>query len=109
MRKTFKLFCAAALAALAVSSCYDDSFLRGEIDRLDGRVDSLASVLNKDVANLAALQSSVTTLETSLKQAIADGDAAVKKALEDALAAAETDLAAAIAKGDKAAADALAA
>ena len=109
MRKTFKLFCAAALAALAVSSCYDDTFLRGEIDRLDGRVDSLASVLNKDVANLAALQSSVTTLETSLKQAIADGDAAVKKALEDALAAAETDLAAAIAKGDKAAADALAA
>ena len=109
MRKTFKLFCAAAMAALAVSSCYDDSFLRGEIDRLDGRVDSLASVLNKDVANLAALQSSVTTLETSLKQAIADGDAAVKKALEDALAAAEADLAAAIAKGDKAAADALAA
>ena len=92
MRKTFKLFCAAALAALAVSSCYDDSFLRGEIDRLDGRVDSLASALNKDVANLAAIQSSVTTLETSLKQAIADGDAAVKKALEDALAAAQADL-----------------
>ena len=109
MRKTFKLFCAAALAALAVSSCYDDSFLKSEIDRLDNRVDSLASVLNKDVANLAALQSTVTNLETSLKKAIADGDAAVKKALEDALAAAEADIAAAIAAGDKAVADALAA
>jgi hypothetical protein len=59
MRKTFKFICAAVVAAFAVSSCYDDTFLRGEIDRLDGRVDSLASALNKDVANLAALQSSV--------------------------------------------------
>ena len=116
MRKTFKLFCAAAMAALAVSSCYDDSFLRGEIDRLDGRVDSLASVINQDVASIAALQSSVATLETTLKQAITDGDAAVKKALEDALAKAQadlkkahTDLEAAIAAGDKANADALAA
>jgi len=107
MRKTFLTICAAVFALVAVSSCYDDAPLWSEIDRLDGRIDSLASVLNQDVANLAALQSTVTGLETSLKKAIEDGDAAVKKALEDKLAAVETDLEAAIAAGDKTIADAL--
>lgn len=96
-----------AMTLFAVS-CYDDTALWGEIDRLDGRVDSLANVLNKDVAALAALQSTVADLETSLTAAIAEGDAAVKKALEDQLAKVKTDLEKAVADGDKALADALA-
>ena len=111
MKKTFysvlRTMCVGAMTLFAVS-CYDDTALWGEIDRLDGRVDSLANVLNKDVAALAALQSTVADLETSLTAAIAEGDAAVKKALEDQLAKVKTDLEKAVADGDKALADALA-
>ena len=111
MKKTLfsvlRTMCVGAMTLFAVS-CYDDSALWGEVDRLDDRIDSLALELNKDVANLAALQTAVTELETSLEKAIADGDAAVKKALEDQLATVKADLEKAIADGDKAIADALA-
>ena len=83
MRKTFKLFCAAALSLLAVSSCYDDSSLwnefdnvHGEIKDLKARVEKLEKDLKADVENLTALQGKVNTMETTLTQAIADGDAA---------------------------------
>ena len=114
MRKTFKLFCAAALSLLAVSSCYDDSSLwnefdnvHGEIKDLKARVEKLEKDLKADVENLTALQGKVNTMETTLTQAIADGDAAVKKALEDALASAKAALEKAVADGDAAVAASL--
>ena len=114
MRKTFKLFCAAALSLLAVSSCYDDSSLwnefdnvHGEIKDLKARVEKLEKDLKADVENLTALQDKVNTMETTLTQAIADGDAAVKKALEDALASAKAALEKAVADGDAAVAASL--
>lgn len=106
MRKTFLTICAAVSALFAVSSCYDDAPLWGEIERLDGRIDKLEQDLNADIANLNALQGKVTDLETSLKKLITDGDAAVKaaleKALNDAVAKVKADLEKAIADGDTA-------
>ena len=56
MRKTFKLFCAAALAALAVSSCGKiwDEFdnVHGEIDGLEARIAELEKKLNDQVATI---------------------------------------------------------
>ena len=56
MRKTFKLFCAAALAALAVSSCGKiwDEFdnVHGEIDGLEARIAELETKLNDQVATI---------------------------------------------------------
>lgn len=54
-----------AMTLFAVS-CYDDSALWGEVDRLDGRIDSLAAALNDDVAALTALAADVDALEAKL-------------------------------------------
>ena len=112
MRKTFltgfKAFCVGAMALAAVS-CYDDSALRAEIDSLDERLTKVEKDLNEDIKNLSDLQATVANLETSLRKAIADGDAAVQKALEDKLTALEAKLNKAIQDGDKALADQLAA
>ena len=59
MRKTFKMFCAAAIALLAVSSCGKiwDEFdaVHGELDDLTQRVEQLEKDLNADVKNLEDL------------------------------------------------------
>ena len=59
MRKTFKMFCAAAVALLAVSSCGKiwDEFdaVHGELDDLTQRVEQLEKDLNADVKNLEDL------------------------------------------------------
>ena len=58
MRKTFKLFCAAAMAALAVSSCGKiwDEFdaVHGELDGLEARIAELETKLNDQVAAINA-------------------------------------------------------
>ena len=111
MRKTFKFFCAVAVALLAVSSCGKiwDEFdnVHGELDSLKDRIEKLEKALQSDVDNLTALQNKVNSLETSFAKAVADGDAAVKKALEDALAKVKADLQKAITDGDEANAAAL--
>ncbi|MBQ8855478.1 MAG: hypothetical protein IJ023_04930, partial [Bacteroidales bacterium] len=59
MRKTFKMFCAAAIALLAVSSCGKiwDEFdaVHVELDDLTQRVEQLEKDLNADVKNLEDL------------------------------------------------------
>ena len=56
MRKTFKMFCAAAIALLAVSSCGKiwDEFdsVHGELDDLKAKVEALEKKLNDEVATL---------------------------------------------------------
>ncbi|MBR5836320.1 MAG: hypothetical protein IKY66_09200 [Bacteroidales bacterium] len=54
MRKTFLTFCVAALSLLAVSSCYDDTALWGEVDALKAKVESLENKLNTEVAAINA-------------------------------------------------------
>ena len=82
MRKTFKFICAAVVAAFAVSSCYDDSKLWGEIEDLDKRVTALEEKLNSEVAKinttLGALQSADEKLAKDIAAVVAD----VKKANE---------------------------
>lgn len=103
MRKTFKLFCAAVVAALAVSSCGKiwDEFdnVQGQLDSIEARLDSLETALNADVANLAALDAThaaldkaVKDLETALKAADA-ANAADIKALQESVAALQAQLA----------------
>lgn len=69
MKKTLfsvlRTMCVGAMTLFAVS-CYDDSALWGEVDRLDGRIDSLAAALNDDVAALTALAADVDALEAKL-------------------------------------------
>ncbi|MBO5979939.1 MAG: hypothetical protein J6Q12_05870 [Bacteroidales bacterium] len=119
MKKTLftalRAMCVGAMTLAAVS-CYDDTFLRGELDELGddvndlaARVDSLEKNLNDNIKAVNTLEASMATLETSLKAAIEENGAAVKAALEAELTALETKLAEAIAKGDQASADALAA
>ena len=56
MRKTFKLFCAAAIAALTVSSCGKiwDEFdsVHGELDKLSDRITELETMLNSQVETI---------------------------------------------------------
>ena len=54
MRKTFLTFCVAALSLFAVSSCYDDTALWGEVDALKAKVETLQNKLNEDVAAINA-------------------------------------------------------
>lgn len=54
MRKTFLTFCVAALSLFAVSSCYDDTALWGEVEALKTKVESLENKLNEDVAAINA-------------------------------------------------------
>ena len=79
MKKTFKFFCVCAMALAAVS-CYDDSGVLQRLDELDAKVAKLQEDLNKDVANLAALQSGLTEVTGSVETL----DAAIK-ALEESL------------------------
>ena len=124
MKKTLRTILAGAVALLAVS-CYDDSELRGEVEKLDERVTALEAKLNAEVgglndlaARLAAAEAGITTLNgnvTTFTSQITgiltrldalDGAADGKiKNLEDAIAALQaadvkfnTDLAAAAAK-----------
>ena len=119
MKKTLftalRAMCVGAMTLAAVS-CYDDTFLRGELDELGedvkdlaARVDSLEKNLNDNIKAVNTLEASMATLKTSLETAISENGAAVQAALEEELAALETKLAAAIATGDQASADALAA
>ena len=124
MKKTLRTILAGAVALLAVS-CYDDSELRGTVDKLDERVTALEAKLNAEVGGLndlatrlAAAEAGITTLNgnvttfTSQIEGILtrldaiDGAADGKiKNLETAIAALQaadvkfnTDLAAAAAK-----------
>ena len=101
MKKTFRSILAGALALLAVS-CYDDTLIREKIDTLADRVTKLEADLNADIANLNTLQGKVNDLETSLKKAISEGDAAVTAAIEKKLENLETELSNALAQGDQA-------
>ena len=69
MRKTFKFFCAAAMAVLAVSSCGKiwDEFdsVHGEIDSLKERVTKLENDLN---AQVSTINSKITALEAADKE-----------------------------------------
>ena len=98
MKKTFLAICMVAMGFLAVS-CYDDSGLWNEVKNLGDRVTKLEKDLQADVENLSKLQNKVTSLETSLTEAIAAGDKAVKDALEANLAQLQKDLTAAITAG----------
>ena len=107
MRKTFKLFCAAVVAALAVSSCgkIEDQFaqIESELESITARLDKLEADLNADVANLATLDAShkaldkaVKDLEAALNAAIAAGDKTNSdaiKALQEQVAALQAQLA----------------
>ena len=119
MKKTLftalRAMCVGAMTLAAVS-CYDDTFLRNEIEGLGedvkdlaARVDSLEKNLNDNIKAVNTLEASMATLETSLKAAIEENGAAVQAALQAELADLETALNAAVAKGDQELADALAA
>lgn len=119
MKKTLftalRAMCVGAMTLAAVS-CYDDSLLRNDLAELDkevsdlaARVDSLENNLNENIKAVNALEASMTTLETSLKAAIAENGAKIETALEEELAALETKLNDAISKGDQTLADSLAA
>lgn len=86
MKKTFysalRAMCVGAMTLAAVS-CYDDSFLRGEIEGLEGelagieaRLDSLEKSLNNDVkainTALGTLQAADEKLAADLAAAVAD-------------------------------------
>ena len=100
MRKTFKLFCAAVVATLAVSSCgkmFDEIDTR--LDSIETRLTELEAALNTDVANLAtldathkALDKAVKDLEAALKAADATSAADIK-ALQESVAALQAQLA----------------
>ena len=103
MKKTLftalRAMCVGAMTLAAVS-CYDDSLLRNDLAELDkevsdlaARVDSLENNLNENIKAVNALEASMTTLETSLKAAIAENGAKIETALEEELAALEARLA----------------
>ena len=66
MKKTFRSILAGALALLAVS-CYDDSALRGDIEKLDERVTAIENTLNAEVGGINDLAQRLTAAEGSLK------------------------------------------
>ena len=84
MRKTFKLFCAAAMAALAVSSCgkiwdeLDD--VQGQLNSIEARLDSLETSLNGQVATinttLGTLAKADEKLAADIAAVVADVEAA---------------------------------
>lgn len=84
MRKTFKLFCAAAMAALAVSSCgkiWDElDNVQGEIDGLEARIAELETKLNDQVATinttLGTLAEADEKLAADIAAVVADVEAA---------------------------------
>lgn len=84
MRKTFKLFCAAAIAALTVSSCGKiwDEFdsVQGQLDSIEARLDSLETSLNGQVATinttLGALAKADEKLAADIAALVKDVDAA---------------------------------
>ncbi|MBQ3608011.1 MAG: hypothetical protein II991_06935 [Bacteroidales bacterium] len=93
MRKTFKMFCVAALSLLAVSSCYDDSSLwnefdsvHGEIDDLKAKIEALEKKLNDEVATLNTkignLEAAYKAADAELLKKLTDGDAALAASLE---------------------------
>ena len=79
MRKTFKLFCAAAIAALTVSSCGKiwDEFdsVHGQLDSIEARLDSLETSLNGQVATI---NTTLGTLAKADEKLAADIAALVK-------------------------------
>ncbi len=83
MRKTFKMFCAAAIALLAVSSCGKiwDEFdaVHGELDDLKAKVEALEKKLNDEVATLntkiGALETAYKAADAELLKKLQDGDA----------------------------------
>jgi len=89
MRKTFKMFCAAAIALLAVSSCGKiwDEFdaVHGELDDLKAKVEALEKKLNDEVATL---NTKIGAVEAAYKKAHAD--------LLESLQAKDAELAASI-------------
>ena len=124
MKKTLRTILAGAVALLAVS-CYDDSDLRGKVEKLDERLTVVENALNAEVggindivARLSAAEEGITTLNgnvTTLTTQVTgiltrldaiDGSADGKiKNLEAAIAALQaadvkfnTDLATAVAK-----------
>ena len=111
MRKTFKLFCAAAIAALTVSSCGKiwDEFdsVHGQLDSIEARLDSLETSLNGQVATINTTLGALAKADEKLAADIAAlvKDAEATKALLEKLDAADgtingkiDDLTAALAK-----------
>ena len=81
MKKTFRSILAGALALLAVS-CYDDSGLRNDIQKLDERVTAIENALNAEVngindlaTRLAAAEQALTTTNTTVSELVAQLDA----------------------------------
>ena len=116
MRKTFKFFCAAAVAALTVSSCGKiwDEFdsVHGQLDSIEARLDSLETALNSQVATinttlgaLAKADEALAAADKSLSDKLSAKDAELAEAIAEvvaALEASETDLTAALKKlGDE--------
>ena len=94
MRKTFKLFCAAAIAALTVSSCGKiwDEFdsVHGQLDSIEARLDSLETALNSQVATINTTLGALAKADEAL--------AAADKTLSTKLEAKDAELAEAIAE-----------
>ena len=89
MRKTFKLFCAAVVAALAVSSCYDDALVWDELDKhageiagLEERIAKLEEKLNTEVATINTALGTLKAADEKLAADIAAVVADVKKVNE---------------------------
>lgn len=84
------MFCAAAIALLAVSSCGKiwDEFdsVHGEIDNLKAKVEALEKKLNDEVATLntkiGALETAYKAADAELLKKLTDGDAALAASLE---------------------------
>lgn len=84
------MFCAAAIALLAVSSCGKiwDEFdsVHGELDDLKAKVEALEKKLNDEVATLntkiGALETAYKAADADLLKKLTDGDAALAASLE---------------------------
>lgn len=63
MKKILSAILFAALLMVAACTPYDDTDLRGQLDNLESRVDSLDAQLQRSNANLMALQTIVEALE----------------------------------------------
>lgn len=81
MKKTFRSILAGAVALLAVS-CYDDSGLRKDIQKLDDRVTAIEAALNAEVngindlaTRLAAAEQALSTTNTTVASLVTKLDA----------------------------------
>ena len=81
MKKTFRSILAGAVALLAVS-CYDDSGLRKDIQKLDDRVTAIEAALNAEVngindlaTRLAAAEQALSTTNTTVANLVTKLDA----------------------------------